>query len=120
MLTVVASTAAYLRIRASGRLGVDDYRRFEPEFAAELKRVQAPIALLLDMQGFGGWTVGGFLRDLAWDLKNRRTFSRIAVVGDKTWHRWITAASAHLFRAPMKFFPASEQRRAENWLARPS
>jgi hypothetical protein len=65
MLTVVASTAAYLRIRASGRLGVDDYRRFEPAFAAELKRVQAPIALLLDMQGFGGWTVGGFLRDLA-------------------------------------------------------
>jgi hypothetical protein len=120
MLTVVASTAAYLRIRASGRLGVDGYRRFEPAFVAELKRVQAPIALLLDMQGFGGWTVGGFLRDLAWDLKNRRTFSRIAVVGDKTWHRWITAAGAPVFRAPMKFFPASEQRRAEDWLARPS
>jgi hypothetical protein len=114
MLTVVASTAAYLRIRASGRLGVDDYRRFEPAFAAELERVQVPVALLLDMQGFGGWTVGGFLRDLAWDLKNRRTFSKIAVVGDRRWHRWITAAAAPLFRAPMQYFRTAEA--AIDWL----
>jgi hypothetical protein len=120
MLTLVPSPAAFIRIRASGRLGMDNYRRFEPEFAAELKRRNVPIPLLLDMRGFRGWTPGGFLRDLAWDLRNRRAFSRIAVVGDKSWHRWITAAGAPLFRAPMKFFPVSEQRRAEDWLARPS
>jgi hypothetical protein len=117
MLTLEPSPAPFIRIRASGRLGVDDYRRLEPAFAAELKRRTPPAPLLLDMRGFRGWTPGGFLRDLAWDLRNRRTFSAIAVIGDRRWHRWITAAGAPLFRAPMKFFGADEQRQAEEWLA---
>jgi len=91
MLTLVRSPA-YIRIRACGRLTGADYRRFEPEFAAELEGRQMPIPLLLDMRGFCGWTPGGLLRDLAWDLRNRRAFSRIAVVGDAAWHRWITIA----------------------------
>ena len=93
MLTLVRSPAAYIRIRASGRLTGADYRRFEHEFAAELKGREVPtLPLLLDMRGFCGWTPGGLLRDLAWDLRNRRAFSRIAVVGDAAWHRWITIA----------------------------
>lgn len=128
-LSIARSRQTFLRIRAAGRLGVDDYRRFEPEFAAELKRRKGhaqpvrgtgehatPIALLLDMRGFRGWTLGGFLRDLAWDLRNRRTFSKIAVIGDKAWHRWITAAGAPLFRAPMKYFRAGDEQRAQAWL----
>jgi hypothetical protein len=38
----------YIRIRASGRLGAGDYDRFEPKFAAELKRRQVPISGVLD------------------------------------------------------------------------
>ena len=115
MLAVEPSPAPFIRICASGRLTAAEYRRFEPAFAAELERRQMPRALLLlDMRGFEGWTVGGFLRDLAWDLKNRRTFSRIAVVGDRRWHRWITAAGAPLFRAPMQYFRTAEA--AIDWL----
>ena len=51
MLTLVLSPA-YIRIRASGPLTGADYRRFEPEFAAELEGRQMPIPLLLDMRGF--------------------------------------------------------------------
>ena len=117
MLMLVPSAAAFVHIRASGRLGADDYRRFEPEFAAELERREVPVPLLLDMRGFRGWSPRGFLRDLAWDFGNRRTFSRIAVIGDAPWHRWITAAGAPLFRAPMKFFRPDHERDAEAWLA---
>ena len=115
MLTLTPSPAAFIRIRATGRLTAADYDRFEPAFAAELERRKMPIELLmLDMRGFRGWTAGGFLRDLRWDLRNRRTFSKIAVIGDRRWHRWITAASKPLFRAPMRFFRSKEQ--AEAWL----
>ena len=117
MLTLVPSPAAFIRIRASGRLGMDNYRRFEPEFAAELERRDVPIPLLLDMRGFRGWTPAGLLRDLAWDLRNRRTFSRIAVIGDRRWHGWITAVGAPLFRGAVKFFRAGEQSQAQDWLA---
>ena len=65
MLAVKPCADPFIRICASGRLTAAEYRRFEPAFAAELERRQMPVALLLDMRGFGGWTVGGFLRDLA-------------------------------------------------------
>ena len=53
MLTLVRSPAAYIRIRASGRLTGADYRRFEHEFAAELKGREVPtLPLLLDIRGF--------------------------------------------------------------------
>jgi hypothetical protein len=116
MLLVESSAASFIRIRASGWLGAADYRRFEPEFAAELKRRTPPVPLLLDLRGFRGWTPAGFLRDLRWDLRNRRTFSKIAVIGDKGWHRWITAAGRPLFRAPIKFFRSAEESRAVEWL----
>src|SRR5881227_3966144 len=103
MLTLEPSPAAFLRIRATGRLHAGDYRRFEPAFAAELGRRTPPVPLLLDMRGFAGWTPAGLLRELQWDLRNRLNFSAIAVIGDRHWHRWITAAGAPLFRAPMKF-----------------
>src|SRR5688500_6987263 len=106
MLSVEPTKDPFLRVRASGRLAPADYRRFEPAFAAELARRSLPIPLLLDMRGFRGWTIGGLLRDLHWDLRHRRTFSKIAVIGDARWHRWITAAGAPLFRAPMRYFDA--------------
>src|SRR5437764_10751399 len=117
MLTLELSPASLIHIRATGQLLADDYRRFEPAFAAELDRRTPPVPLLLDMRGFVGWTPAGLLRDLQWDVRNRRTFSEIAVVGDKHWHRCITVAGAPLFRAPMKFFGAGEQRQTEEWLA---
>jgi hypothetical protein len=116
MLTLIPSPAAFIRIRASGRLTAADYRRFEPVFTADLERRNLPISLLLDMRGFRGWTPAGLLRDLRWDVRNRRTFSRIAVIGDRRWHRWITVAGVPLFRAPLKFFRPGEEQLAAEWL----
>lgn len=117
MLSLVPSPAPFLRIRANGRLTAADYRQFGPAFAAELKRHTPPVPLLLDMRGFRGWTPAGLLRDLRWDFRNRRTFAKIAVIGDQGWHRWITAAGAPLFRAPMRYFPAGATADAEAWLS---
>ena len=116
MLTLAPSPRPFLRIRASGRLSAADYDRFEPQFAKAIRRRKLPIPLLLDMRGFRGWTPGGFVRDLAWDLENRRSFSRIAVIGDQRWHRWITLAGKPLFRAPIKYFGAHAEGEAEAWL----
>jgi hypothetical protein len=115
VLTLIPSPASHIRIRASGRLSAGDYDRFEREFAAQLERRKVPRpSLLLDIRVFRGWTPGGFIRDLRWDFRNRRTFSRIAVIGDRRWHRWITLAGKPLFRAPMKYFTSDAE--AEHWL----
>ena len=115
MLAVQKTGALFLRIRAAGRLTAADYRCFERDFARAIERRSRPVQLLLDMRGFNGWTPAGFVRDLAWDWRNRRSFSRIAVVGDKRWHRWITIVGRPLFRAPTNFF--RDGKKAAAWLS---
>src|SRR5436305_14156788 len=98
MLSAKRSAGPYIRVRANGLLRADDYVRFEAEFADELGHRTVPVRLLLDMRRFRGWTPRAFLRDLVWDFRNRQTFSKIAVIGDARWHKWVTAAGALLFR----------------------
>jgi hypothetical protein len=114
VLSVDPASDRFIRIRASGWLGAADYRRFERAFAEALKRRRPPVPLLLDLRGFQGWTPAGFVHDLAWDLHNRRRFSAIAVVGDRSWHRWITILGRPLFRAPMNVF--RDEKTAVAWL----
>jgi len=74
------------------------------------------------------------VRDLAWDVRNRRTFTRFAVIGDAPWHRWITAIGApsngrHVHGrtapgSPDRFIPRADallppggEHEAEQWLS---
>jgi hypothetical protein len=116
VLSVERSNGNYMLIRANGWLSSDDYGRFENQFAEQLERWKSPFPLLLDMRGFRGWTPSGFLRDLLWDLRNRKTFSMIAVIGDARWHKWITAAGAMLFHGQSKYFQGTDAHFAEQWL----
>ena len=118
MLCLEPTPDPFLRVRAHGRLGTNDYRLFEREFAQALRRRPPPVPLLLDMRGFQGWTPGAFVRDLIWDLRHRACFTRIAVVGDAAWHLWLTVAGLPLFAARMKYFHRGEEGLAKAWLGR--
>jgi hypothetical protein len=107
---------AFLRIRATGRLSWRDYDRFVPAFEAECFRSGGP-PLLLDVRGWRGWTPGGFVRDLFFNLSNRNTFPRIAVVGDRPWHKWLTLAAKPIFTGRMSYFDAAVERQATEWVS---
>ena len=112
MFSIEWENPAYLRVRASGRLSWSDYDRFVPAFAAELARRGGRAPLLFDLRGWRGWTPGGFARDLFFNLSNRRSFLRIAVVGDHPWHKWLTYAAKPIFIAPMRYFDAAQEAEA--------
>ena len=116
VLSVEPSNSSYILIHANGWLCAADYGPFETEFTDELRHWTPPVPLLLDMRGFRGWTRPGFLRDLLWDLRHRNSFSRIAVVGDVRWHRWLTVMGMLLFRAQLRYFPATDAQHAKRWL----
>jgi hypothetical protein len=116
MLSLERSEGGYIHVKGTGTITAADYRRFNRIFADALSRKQVPVPLLLDLREFGGWTFGGFARDLQFDIRHRRTFSRIAVVGRKRWHRWITHAGAPLFTARLKYFSSDEEERAKAWV----
>lgn len=106
----------FIRVRAEGVLTAADYTFFEQRFEDELGRGNIPVPLLLDLSPFRGWTVGALLQDLRFDLRHRRTFSRIAVLGDRTWHKWISCAARPVFSGPLRYFTAQEEARATAWL----
>ena len=117
--------AGFLLVRASGRLSASDYARMEPALDAELaKRAlrqaqderKEGLALLLDLRGWRGWTAGGLLRDLRFDLRHRNSFPKIAVVGDRRWHGWLTIAAKPIFTGKMRYFDATQERDALEWV----
>ncbi len=115
MFSLDSSSAAYLRIHASGRLSASDYDALEPALAAELERRGGRAALLLDLKGWRGWTAHGLLRDLGFDAKHRNSFPRIAVVGNRRWHKWLTLAAKPVFGGEMRYFEAAEEGEAVEW-----
>jgi hypothetical protein len=102
----------FIRLRASGRLTASDYDAMEPDFHAELARRGGRAPLLLDVRGWRGWTAGGLVRDLRFDIRHRNNFPRIAVVGDRPWHKWLTYAAKPVFSGEMRYFDAAREAEA--------
>lgn len=116
MFSLDVSNRDYVRIHASGRLTPGDYDALEPALAAELAKRRGRAALLLDLKGWRGWTPGGLLRDLQFDIRHRNSFPRIAVVGDRAWHKWVTLAAKPVFSGEMRYFDVGEEGAAVRWL----
>jgi hypothetical protein len=117
MFSLDASNRDYVRIDASGRLMSGDYDVLEPAMAAALERRGGRAPLLLDLRGWRGWTAGGLLRDLRFDFRHRESHPRIAVVGDRPWHKWLTLAAKPVFTGTMLYFDAAEEVEAVKWVA---
>jgi SpoIIAA-like len=118
MFTIDSDNSRYIRVHAAGRLRARDYRSFEPAFEEALARRGGRAPLLLDLRGWRGWTPGGLFRDLRFDLRHRRSFPRIAVIGDRRWHEWLTYAAGPIFSGPMRYFDGAREREAIAWLER--
>ena len=117
MFILDRNNPAYLRISATGRLGASDYDKLETALEAELARRGGRAPLLLDLKGWRGWSIGGLLRDLRFDLRHRRSFPRIAVVGDRRWHQLLTRAAKPIFSGPMRYFDAAREGDAAAWVS---
>jgi hypothetical protein len=88
----------------------------EPALEAELARRGGRAPLLLDLTGWRGWTAGGLVRDIRFDLRHRKSFPRIAVIGDRPWHEWLTIAAKPVFSGEMRYFDAAREREAVEWV----
>ena len=116
MLTVKVEEGL-LWIRAGGRLEDEDYDRFVPQFERIAEREPGTVPMVIELApDFSGWDLGGLWRDLKFDVRHKDSFGRIAIVGDSKWEKWGAKIFDPLFRAEMKFFPASERAAAVDWV----
>jgi len=103
-------------IRVSGTLTTKDYEAAVPELQHAIELSGGPLRVLLRLEDFSGWEIGALWREIEFDLKYRKDFGRIAVLGDTTLEEWGTTLSAPFTKADMQFFPTDQESEAYEWL----
>jgi len=104
-----------ITLEVEGKLTEDDYKQFLPALEEVLKRLEK-VKFLILLHNFKGWDARALLEDVKFDTKYRDHCGRIAIVGEHVWEEWATRFGNLFFPDEMKYFPASEEEAARDWL----
>jgi hypothetical protein len=84
------------------------------DFVPEIERMIREyfrIRVLVIMRDFHGWDAGALLEDLKWNAEHFRDIERLAVVGERTWHTWMTGICKPFSTTEVRYF----ERRRQDW-----
>jgi hypothetical protein len=103
-------------LRVSGKLLHEDYEGLVPKLE-EIIEKHGAIRCLIDMTELEGIELRAVWDELRFDLKHASDVSRCAVVGERAWERWATAAARPIFRgADVRFFERADFDQAAVWI----
>jgi hypothetical protein len=110
------SSKKILGFAMSGKLHDEDYKNFVPVVEAAVAK-EGKIRLLAQFQDFHGWDLHALWDDIKFSTKHCTDIERIALVGNKTWEKWMAKVCKPFTMAKIRYFDASEIDAAEAWLA---
>ncbi len=105
-----------LTIQMSGKLTAEDYEQFVP-LTERLIDQHGRIRILIDMQEFHGWSLAALWEDLKFDIKHFNDIERLAMVGDRTWEKWMATFCKPFTSAEIRYFDQSESDEASQWIS---
>lgn len=111
----IRTDAELVEIHVHGKLDRDAYRNLVP-LLERFIRAHGKIRVLFVMRGFHGWTAGALWEDLRFDLRHFADIERLAIVGEKRWHRSLAAFCRPFTTARIRYFDASREEEARGWL----
>ena len=107
-----------LAVRATGRIGTDDYRdMLVPEVARRIEQHRSLRLLLYLGPQFEGMTPGAMWADAKLGVSHWGDFGRMAVVTDVEWITNAVRLFAPLFHHPVRAFPNAQLEEARRWIA---
>jgi hypothetical protein len=104
-----------LAFRLSGKLHDEDYKHFVPLIDAAIAR-EGKVRLLAEFHDFHGWDLHALWDDIKFSTTHCTKIERIALVGDKTWEKWMAAVCKPFTMAKVRYFDVGEIDAARNWL----
>ncbi|MGX9460203.1 STAS/SEC14 domain-containing protein [Shewanella sp. A14] len=105
-----------IAIRASGQLTREDYQSFLPQLEEQINQLDK-VSLLFEFDNFSGWDFDAIKDDFNFGMKHIHDFDRIAMVGDKSWERWIAIlAKPFLSSSEVRYFNRENLQDAWDWL----
>jgi hypothetical protein len=106
-----------IAVRARGVLTEDDYRDvLVPQLEKALEAAERLRVLFLMEETFRGWNARAAWRNTCLDLRHRRDFDKVAIVGPPTWEEWCAKLSNLLITGEIKIFTRDELSDAWTWL----
>ena len=109
---------AILGFRMSGKLHDEDYKKFVPVIDEALAR-QEKVRLLAQFHDFHGWDLHALWDDIKFATAHCTKIDRIALVGDRTWEKWMALVCKPFTLAKVRYFDASQIDAAWAWLREP-
>jgi hypothetical protein len=100
----------------SGKLHDADYQSFVPAVDKAVAE-HGKVKLLARFHDFHGWDAKALWDDIKFSTTHCTKIERIAIVGEKTWEKWMATVCKPFTMAKIKYFDAKDVEAAKTWLA---
>jgi hypothetical protein len=102
--------------KLSGKLHDEDYKKFVPLVDDAIAKA-GKVRILAQFHDFHGWDMHALWDDIKFSTTHCTKIERIALVGDKSWEKWMAQVCKPFTMAKIRYFDASEVAAAWAWLA---
>src|SRR5262245_25939331 len=100
----------------SGKLHDADYKHFVPLVDAAIAK-GGKVRMLAQFHDFHGWDAKALWDDIQFSTTHCTKIKKIALVGDKTWEKWMAKVCKPFTMAKVRYFDAANGEAAKAWLA---
>jgi hypothetical protein len=116
MIEILTGLPAHsVGFKMGGKLHDEDYKKFVPLVDAEIAK-DGKVNILAHFYDFHGWDAKALWDDIKFSTSHCTKFKKIALVGDKTWEKWMAKVCKPFTMAKIKYFDAKEIEAAKAWL----
>src|SRR5262245_45038839 len=102
--------------KLSGKLHDEDYKTFVPLVDAEIAK-EGKVNILSQFHDFHGWDAKALWDDIKFSTTHCTKIKKIAMVGEKTWEKWMAKVCVPFTLARIKYFDAVQLDAAKAWLS---
>jgi hypothetical protein len=103
----------YLKFK--GSLTKQDYEKFVPQLDWLIERSRE-VRILVELVDFKGWSLGALWEDTKFGARHFTDIARLAIVGERRWHKGMTLFIAPFTLAKVKYFDTQEMDTAKEWI----
>ena len=111
---LAGSSDKVLGFKLSGKLHDADYEHFVPAIDAAVAK-HGKARILAQFHDFHGWDAKALWDDIKFSTTHCTKIERIALVGEKTWEKWMAKVCAPFTMAKIKYFDAADINAARAW-----
>ncbi len=102
-------------VRATGKITREDYTLFQPEIERHIA-LHGKVRILFEMHEFHGWSPSAVWQDIKFDFKHFNDIERIAILGEKRWHKVMAGICRPFTTAKIRYFDTMQWPEAHEWI----